>query len=317
MTAAAYRRSRLDTAAATRDAATMCRLFGMTGGRQAVRATFWLLEAPDSLAQQSRREPDGTGIGWFGDDRRPHVAKQPLAAYEDEAFAREARELRSTTFVAHIRYATTGAVLPANTHPFEQRGRLFAHNGVVEDLERLEHELGDDRSLVHGDTDSERLFALITRETERHDGDPGAGIVAAVRWVAAELPVLAINIILAGPEDLWALRYPDVHELWVLERGPGGQHGTRHFDAGSAAGRVRVRSGDLAREPAVVVASEPMDEDPGWRQMAPGELIHVTGDLRVASAIVLDSAPARPLTVADLEPRAAAAQAPPPGAARP
>jgi predicted glutamine amidotransferase len=317
MTAAAYRRSRLDTAAATRDAATMCRLFGMTGGRQAVRATFWLLEAPDSLAQQSRREPDGTGIGWFGDDRRPHVAKQPLAAYEDEAFAREARELRSTTFVAHIRYATTGAVLPANTHPFEQHGRLFAHNGVVEDLERLEHELGDDRSLVHGDTDSERLFALITRETERHDGDPGAGIVAAVRWVAAELPVLAINIILAGPEDLWALRYPDVHELWVLERGPGGQHGTRHFDAGSAAGRVRVRSGDLAREPAVVVASEPMDEDPGWRQMAPGELIHVTGDLRVASAIVLDSAPARPLTVADLEPRAAAAQAPPPGAARP
>src|SRR4051812_17911175 len=93
MTAAAYRRSLLDMAAATSDAAPMCRLFGMTGGRQAVRATFWLLEAPDSLAQQSRREPDGTGIGWFGDDRRAHVAKQPLAAYEDEAFARAAREL--------------------------------------------------------------------------------------------------------------------------------------------------------------------------------------------------------------------------------
>jgi predicted glutamine amidotransferase len=295
----------------------VCRLFGMTGGGEAVCATFWLLEAPDSLAQQSRREPDGTGVGWFGSDRRPHVAKQPLAAYEDQAFAREARELRSTTFVAHIRYATTGAVLPANTHPFEQRGRLFAHNGVVEDLERLERELGDDRALVHGDTDSERLFALITRQTERHDGDPGAGIVAAARWVSAQLPMFAINLVLAGPQDLWALRYPDVHELWVLERAPGGRRGTRHFDAGSAAGRVRVRSGQLAREAAVIVASEPMDEDPGWRQMAAGELLHVTVDLRVASAIVLDSAPVRQLTLADLQPRAAAAQAAPPGAAPP
>src|SRR4051812_14030034 len=174
----------------------MCRLFGMSGGRQAVGATFWLLEAPDSLARQSRREPDGTGVGWF-EDGRAHVAKQPLAAYQDEAFAREARELRSTTFVAHIRYATTGALLPQNTHPFEQRGRLFAHNGVVEDLERREGELGDDFALVHGDTDSERLFALITRETERHGGDSGAGIVAAARWGAAELQMFAINLILA------------------------------------------------------------------------------------------------------------------------
>ena len=41
----------------------MCRLFGMSGGSEPVRATFWLLQAPDSLQQQSRREPDGAGIG--------------------------------------------------------------------------------------------------------------------------------------------------------------------------------------------------------------------------------------------------------------
>src|SRR5512132_2862164 len=126
----------------------MCRLFGMSGGGERVGATFWLLEAPDSLAEQSRREPDGTGVGWFDEHGRPRVAKQPLAAYEDHAFAREARELQSTTFVAHVRYATTGEVEARNTHPFEQRGRLFAHNGVVHDLERLEHELGDERALV-------------------------------------------------------------------------------------------------------------------------------------------------------------------------
>jgi predicted glutamine amidotransferase len=292
----------------------MCRLFGMSGGSQRVRATFWLLEAPDSLAEQSRREPDGTGVGWFDADDHAQVAKQPIAAYEDQRFAREARELESTTFVAHIRYATTGAIEARNTHPFEQRDRLFAHNGVIEDLDRLEHELGEDRALVKGDTDSERFFALVTREIERHSGDVGAGIVAAARWVAAELPMYAINVVLASADGLWALRYPDVHELWVLERGAGGTHGRRHLDAASAAGRVRVRSAALARQPSVIVASEPMDEDPGWRALASGELVHVAPTLKLESTIVLDRPAARQLTLHDLHPKAAAAQAPPPAA---
>jgi predicted glutamine amidotransferase len=304
----------LDNAHAGRETAGVCRLFGMSGGDRRVRATFWLLEAPDSLAEQSRREPDGTGIGWFDADGRPQVAKQPLAAYEDQVFAREARELESTTFVAHIRYATTGAVDARNTHPFEQRGRLFAHNGVVQDLERLEHELDEDRALVTGDTDSERLFALVTRETDRRGGDVGAGIVAAARWVAAQLPLYAINLVLATADGLWALRYPDVHELWVLERAAGGPRGGRHLDAASAAGRVRVRSAHLAQQPSVIVASELMDEDPGWRALEPGELIHATRTLELESTIALDQPPARQLTLDDLQPRAAAAQAPPPSA---
>jgi glutamine amidotransferase len=288
----------------------MCRLFALTGGDARVHATFWLLEAPDSLALQSRREPDGTGLGWFGADGRPHVSKQPLEAAEDPAFTREAKEIESTTFLAHIRYATTGAIEPRNTHPFEQRGRLFAHNGVVQELERLEAKLGDDLALVQGDTDSERLFALITREIERHDGDVGAGIVAATRWVAAELPLYAINVILATSTGLWALRYPDVHDLWVLERAAGGPRGDRHLDAASAAGTVRVRSAHLARQACVVVASEPMDEDPGWRRLASGELLHVPRTLRTESTIALPEPPAHQLTLADLEGRAAAAQAP-------
>jgi predicted glutamine amidotransferase len=292
----------------------MCRLFGMSGGSRRVRATFWLLEAPDSLAEQSRREPDGTGVGWFDADGRAQVAKQPLAAYEDQCFAREARELESTTFVAHVRYATTGAIEARNTHPFEQHGRLFAHNGVIQDLDRLEHELGDDRSLVKGDTDSERFFALVTREIEHHGGDVGAGIVAAARWVAAQLPMYAINLVLASADGLWALRYPDVHELWVLERSAGGTHGERHLDAASAAGRVRVRSAALARQPSVIVASERMDEDPSWRGLVSGELVHVAPTLKLESTIVLDRPAAHQLTLDDLQPRAAAAQAPSTGA---
>jgi predicted glutamine amidotransferase len=286
----------------------VCRLFGMSGGRRRVRATFWLLEAPDSLAAQSRRNPDGYGLGTFEADGTPKVDKAPVPAYADENFASEARSESSPTFVAHVRYASTGGLRVVNTHPFAMDGRLLAHNGHVGDLPRLEAELGPSMGLVAGDTDSERVFALITRETSARSGDVGAGIAAAAAWIAAELPLFALNLVVATPDGLWALRYPATHELWMLERGAGGTTGRRHFEGASARGTVRVRSGDMVGYPAVVIASEPMDEDAGWRLLEPGELLHVDGDLRVESRVALDAAPARPLTLADLEPHAAESQ---------
>lgn len=55
----------------------MCRLFGMSGGPRRVRAAFWLLEAPDSLSDQSYRNPDGAGIGTFELDGTPEMDKSP------------------------------------------------------------------------------------------------------------------------------------------------------------------------------------------------------------------------------------------------
>jgi glutamine amidotransferase len=288
----------------------MCRLFGLSAGDHPVTATFWLLEAPDSLAQQSRRNPDGYGIATFDPDGRPEVDKRPVAAYQDEEFAREARERRSPTFLAHVRYASTGGLDLQNTHPFEQHGRVFAHNGHIGGLDELERHLGADRALVHGDTDSERFFALATREIAARDGDVAEGLIAAAGWVAAELPLYALNCLLATPAGIWALRYPDTHPLLVLERGRGGPSSARHFDGASASGRIRVRSGELAEAPAVVFATEPMDEDPGWRELAPGELVHVDERLRVTSRIAIDRPPAHLLALEDLEPHAAASQRP-------
>lgn len=288
----------------------MCRLFAMTGGAEPVAASFWLLEAPDSLSVQSRREPDGTGLGVFEPDGAPRVERWPIAAYEDRAFAEEARQVTSTTFLAHIRYASTGAVEVKNTHPFEQQGRLFAHNGVVEGLDLLDDELGEHRALVAGNTDSERVFALVTKRIEAAAGGVTAGLVAACRWIAARLPIYALNVVLTTPHGLWALRYPDTHRLYVLERPAGGSRGDRHLDAASAAGTVRVRSGHLAARPAVIIASEPMDADPRWRLMSSGELVHVDAGLNVTSQVVIDGPPARRVSLADLRPQAAASQQP-------
>ncbi len=280
----------------------MCRLFGMSAGARRARATFWLLGAPDSLEAQSHREPDGTGLGWFDERGAPQVRKQPVAAYGDADFAREAREVSSSTFVAHVRFASTGALELRNTHPFEQAGRLFAHNGVLEDLPALEAHLGDALATVHGDTDSERLFALITRETAARGGDVSAGIAAACRWVAANVPVLALNLVLATEQGLWALRYPETHELHLLEREPGAA-----LEHSSSLGS-RVHSEHGASRPLVVLASERMDDDPRWRALEPGELVHVDHALRVTSRRILDGPPAQPLTLADLGARAQASQ---------
>ena len=158
----------------------MCRLFAMHAGDHPVKATFWLLTAPDSLAEQSRREADGFGIGVYDREGRPSVVKAPIAAYEDKAFAAEARDVESITFIAHVRYASTGGDVKTNTHPFEQDNRLFAHNGVVEDLDLLDSRLQQMgvMDLVKGDTDSERVFALITAEVRSNGGDVGAAIAS-------------------------------------------------------------------------------------------------------------------------------------------
>ena len=95
----------------------MCRLFGLTSGTAPVRATFWLLDAPDSLELQSHRNADGSGIGFFDAAGRPVLDKQPEPAFRDEEFIREARQAESATFVAHVRWATAGGVPARLTRP--------------------------------------------------------------------------------------------------------------------------------------------------------------------------------------------------------
>src|SRR5215467_13925580 len=220
----------------------MCRLFGLTAGTTRVRATFWLLGAPDSLEVQSHRNADGSGIGFFDAAGAPVVDKQPEPAFEDEEFIHEAKQAQSATFVAHVRYATAGGRAVRNTHPFAARGRVMAHNGGIGELARLDEQLGSYRGLVLGDTDSERYFALIIQQTDAHGGDVAAGIAAAARWIAASLPLSSLNTVVAA---------------------------------------------------SVVVASEELDGEDGWRMLAPGELVHVGPGLDVESAVVIDGPPAR------------------------
>ena len=73
----------------------MCRLFGLTAGTTRVHATFWLLDAPDSLEAQSLRNVDGSGIGFFDPFGAAVLDKQPEPAFRDQEFAHEARQAES------------------------------------------------------------------------------------------------------------------------------------------------------------------------------------------------------------------------------
>jgi len=270
----------------------MCRLFGLSSGPTRVRVTFWLLDAPDSLEAQSHRNVDGSGIGFFDSADAPMVDKQPEPAFSDEEFIHEAREAESSAFVAHVRWATAGGRSVQNTHPFTMNGRIMAHNGGFGELPRLEEQLGSYASLVLGDTDSERYFALITQQTDAHGGDVGAGIAAAASWIAANLPVSSLNAIVTAPGELWALRYPGQHALHIIERPAGpSQSAARGLHVRSSTSSVHVP--ELHSTPSVVVASERLDGESDWRMLASGELVHVLPDLSVHSAIVISQPPAR------------------------
>lgn len=283
----------------------MCRLFGLHAGK-AVPATFWLLDAPDSLAAQSRRNPDGTGLGVFDAGGAPVVRKQPIAAWRDSDFATEARQMTGSTFIAHVRYATAGAATEVNTHPFLQDGRIFAHNGVVGGLDLLDARLAElgATDLVRGDTDSERVFALITAYIRTHRGDVGAGLVAALTWLGVHVPIYAVNVLLATATDLWALRYPDTHELYLLDR--------TTVDSGRfmlRSKRINADSQRLDGAASVVLASEPMDDEP-WRLLASGELVHIDADLQISREVVLPDPPAHLIERSHLSAAAASAQHP-------
>jgi len=107
--------------------------------------------------------------------------------------------------------------------------------------------------------------------------------------------------VVAAPGELWALRYPGQHALNILERpagagnqpaGPGDQPGAgAGLHVRSATSSVHVLS--LQSAPSVVIASERLDGESGWRMLAEGEPIHVRLDLSIESAVVITEPPAR------------------------
>ena len=243
----------------------MCRLFGMSGGTREVQATFWLLDAPSSLLLQSENQPDGVGLGTFKADGTPTVYRKPVAANRSETFITGALNVRSATFLSHIRHATEAEPSLRNTHPFEQHGRLLAHNGIVGDVPELRRRLGDYVELVHGETDSEHYFALITKRIDEHGDDVAAGIGAAAREIAADLSLYSLNIVVTTPSRALGSALPGYERALdprAVARHRSGHHRPHRLRRDAHRPRRRVRRAQLRGNARSVRASSRFSRRP-------------------------------------------------------
>lgn len=272
----------------------MCRLFALHAGSHDVEADFWLLEAPTSLAAQSEVNADGFGIAALSAESALLLIRNPVQAAGDRIYRGVARHAEACQFLVHLRYADTGGVSLPNTHPFLQDGRVFAHNGVVGDLERLERRLGEHLAMVSGETDSERVFALITLCIRQAGGDVRAGVTAAVRELAEGYELYSINFVLGEVGHLWAFRYPEHNPLLVLEHAGDDNRALIERDAH---GTLSMRADPRGDARMVVIASERMDADPGWQDVGVGELIHVGPELELDRQTLLTEPPRHPMVL--------------------
>ncbi|MFF2502900.1 ergothioneine biosynthesis protein EgtC [Streptomyces sp. NPDC058067] len=211
-----------------------------------------LVAPPHSLLRQSwepRRQQHGTvnadgfGVGWYAEgDPVPARYRRAGPVWGDQSFADLARVVRSGCALAAVRDATLGgADGEAAAAPFASGPWLFSHNGMVAgwpgSLAPLTSSLPPaDLLSMEARCDSAFVWALILNRLRSGD-DEGQALADTAREVAEAAPGSRLNFLLTNGETIAATAWGDT--LWYLA-GPGRR---------------------------TVVASEPYDDDPHWREV--------------------------------------------------
>ena len=270
----------------------MCELLGVSVVPAAKLGVYFHAFRP--RAEENR---EGWGIAWW-ESGMPQIRKEPVPAHESEMAARLAEQHpESETFIVHIRAATVGAKSVENTHPFSGRalGRewVFAHNGTVQELDRLDtggFEQG-------GDTDSEQAFHHLLTAMDALGPDPGEAVLAArILEVGRELSLhdSRVNFLLSDGETLFA--YHDGHKtLHVLEKRTGdftAIDDSNEIDLADQDYDLSLKLGDAPDERAVIVASVPLTNEPGWEKLNAGEFL-VVRDGRLVERVPPEMNPTR------------------------
>ena len=183
---------------------------------------------------------DGFGVGWYADDDDlPARYRRAVPMWADSSFADVARVTRTRCLLAAVRSATPGMTADESASaPFSSGRWLFSHNGAVADwpasLAALAATLPPERLLALESTvDSALLWALVVARLDA--GRDPAEALAAVALAASKAAPGRYNFLLTNGERIWATTCGDTL-FWRT-----GEHGT-------------------------VVASEPYDERPEWRE---------------------------------------------------
>ena len=253
----------------------MCELLGVDVS-PAARLNVYFHE----FRPRAEENREGWGIAWWTGGR-PHVLKEPVRADQSEIAAALAKDPpTSENFIVHVRAATIGGPALENTHPFTGNalGRewVFAHNGTVNELDRL-----DTGSYTQqGDTDSEQAFHHLLTRLESLGPDAGGHDIAdEVLTTGRELSDRdsRVNFLLSDGRTLFA--YHDGHRtLHFIEKRA---EDLGEIDMDDDDYELELTPGDSPDERAVIVASVPLTGETGWKKLAAGEFLVIEDGLVV------------------------------------
>jgi predicted glutamine amidotransferase len=190
----------------------MCRVLGCVA-TEPVSLRYELLEADNPMIRQSEDHDSGWGLSVYkqGEGEDPRCVRFPRAAFSDNGF-HEATEMRGRIFNVHVRRATMGGLVMANTHPFCLGPYSYCHNGTILHFPRL-LELGIEEP--KGNTDSEHFFNYLMSHIDR--GDIVGSLRHAVTAVIERSPFSGLNFLFGDGERLYAYKL-GIFELHWLHR---------------------------------------------------------------------------------------------------
>ncbi|WP_329009688.1 ergothioneine biosynthesis protein EgtC [Micromonospora rifamycinica] len=243
----------------------MCRHLAYLGPAVTLRALLY--DPPHSLVRQSWAprdmrgggtvNADGFGVGWYpgggdGRDEAPVRYRRAGPIWSDPTLPELAAVTTAGVVLAAVRSGTAGMpVQESAAAPFAEGRWLFSHNGVVRGWPDSVLGLAGalpvrDLLTLDAPTDSALLWALV-RHRLRAGASMDEAVTATVREVAAAAPGSRLNLLLTDGVSV-------VASVW------------------DHALSVRVTPG------AVLLASEPVDDAPEWREVPDGRWVRAGPD---------------------------------------
>lgn len=237
----------------------MCRHLAYLG--PPVPLSRLLFDPPHSLAHQAWAprdmrgggtiNADGFGVGWYpAPGAEPVRYRRDRPIWSDLTLPGLAEVTRSGAVLAAVRSATTGMPLVETAcAPFAGDGWLFSLNGRIAGYPDPVTDLARrlpvaDLLRLDAPVDSALVWALLRRRL-RDGADPARAVSDTVTEVAAAAPGSRLNLLLTDSHTILATTF--THAL-------------------------SVRAGDGA----VLVSSEPLDDDPAWRSLPDRMLVVAT-----------------------------------------
>jgi gamma-glutamyl hercynylcysteine S-oxide hydrolase len=222
-----------------------------------------LFDPPHSLAHQSWAprdmrgggtiNADGFGVGWYpAPGAEPVRYRRATPLWSDATLPGIAASVDAGAVLAAVRSATVGMpVVETAAAPFSGGRFLFSHNGVVQGWPDAVAKLAAtvppaDLLVLDAPTDAAFLWALV-RDRLRRGAGPAEAVAEVIAEVEAAAPGSRLNVLLTDGSTIVATTVG--HAL-----------------------SVRSRDGH------VLVASEPLDDDPAWRAVPDRSLLVATPD---------------------------------------